>query len=118
MDILLLKASTNSSTICTCSLVNLTECIELESVFILLSIILATSTIVLFIARINVSYIYIYWYILETNNKNVILVYASGMKYSIHFLNDTIINHETTNFDTSDDIEKTVFSIFVSSEAH
>ena len=30
MDILLLKAFTNSSTICTCSLVNLSDCIELE----------------------------------------------------------------------------------------
>jgi len=49
MDILLLKAFTNSSTICTCSLVNLSDCIELGSLFILLSIIFATSLIVLFI---------------------------------------------------------------------
>ena len=72
MDILLLKAFTNSSTIRTCSLVNLLDCIELESIFILLSIIFATSLIVLFIECLCPSDIYVYWYILAMTNNNII----------------------------------------------
>ena len=49
MDILLLKAFTNSSTICTWSLVNLSDCIELESIFILLSIIFAFLAAIVFL---------------------------------------------------------------------
>ena len=73
MDILLLKAFTNSSTICTCSLVNLSDCIELESLFILLSIIFATSLIVLFIECLCASDIYRYWYQLAISNNNIVL---------------------------------------------
>lgn len=60
MDILLLNTFTNSSTICTCSLVNLYDWIEQESLFILLSIIFATSLIFLFIrAYTYLKYLYI-----------------------------------------------------------
>jgi len=73
MDILLLKTFTNSSTICTWSLVNLSDCIELESIFILLSIIFATSLIVLFIECLCASDIYKYWYLLAIVNNNIVL---------------------------------------------
>ena len=72
MDVLLLKAFTNSSIIRTCSFVNLPDCIELESIFILLSIIFATSLIVLFIECLCRSDIYKHWYILAITNNNII----------------------------------------------